>query len=178
MTLTARLMPGETLGDRVLRVDHAGEHGAVCTYAAQLRIARWRAPAMVAEIEGFLAHERRHRALFAEEIARRGQTRCWSYRLCGALGTLLGVMTGLFGRTGIAAATLGIERVVLRHLEAQRVALSVDDPAAAAVIAQIVEDERSHHDEALGQARGWMAALLVAPIAAATEAVIWIGMHR
>jgi ubiquinone biosynthesis monooxygenase Coq7 len=37
MVVIARLKTGETLGDRVLKVDHAGEHGAVCIYSAQ----RW-----------------------------------------------------------------------------------------------------------------------------------------
>ena len=106
MPIAARLAPGETLGDRVLRVDHAGEHGAVCVYRAQLRFARWTAPGLLAEIEDFIAHEMRHRALFATELARRGQARCLSYPLCAVLGTLLGTVTGLLGRHAIAATTV------------------------------------------------------------------------
>ncbi|MBV9419480.1 MAG: demethoxyubiquinone hydroxylase family protein, partial [Alphaproteobacteria bacterium] len=34
---------GETLGDRILKVDHAGENGAVCIYRAQIFVCRWRA---------------------------------------------------------------------------------------------------------------------------------------
>jgi len=30
----ARLKPGETLGDRIMKVDHAGEHGAICEVVA------------------------------------------------------------------------------------------------------------------------------------------------
>ena len=44
MVLVAKLNPGETLGDRIMKVDHAGEHGAICIYAAQRWFARWRAP--------------------------------------------------------------------------------------------------------------------------------------
>lgn len=61
MTLVARLKYGETLGDRVIKVDHAGEHGAVSIYRAQRWVARWRAPDMVAEIDDFISHELRHR---------------------------------------------------------------------------------------------------------------------
>ncbi|MBO9713659.1 demethoxyubiquinone hydroxylase family protein [Sphingomonas sp.] len=178
MVLTAEMAAGETRGDRILRVDHAGEHGAVCVYAAQARIARWRSPGAVAGIEHCLAHERRHRALFAAEIARRGQRWCWSYAPCGVLGTTLGVVTGLLGPSAIAAATLGIERVVLCHLEDQMAKLATIDPAAVVVIAQIVAEEREHRDNASREVRG-LAAWLIAPlVSAATEAVIWIGMRR
>ena len=51
MALTARLQSGETLGDRVMKVDHAGEHGAICIYRAQRWFARWRAPDMVGELD-------------------------------------------------------------------------------------------------------------------------------
>src|ERR1044072_1094180 len=153
MTLAARLAPGETLGDRVLRVDHAGEHGAVCVYAAQRRLARWTAPRMLPQIDEFIAHERRHRALFAAEIERRGQSRCLSYRACAVLGTILGTVTGLLGAQAIAATTVAIERVVLRHLGEQTAALEKADRWAAAVIAQIIADEQQHHDESANQLR-------------------------
>ena len=54
MTLVAWLKTGETLGDRVMKVDHAGEQGAICVYRAQRWWARWRAPEMVAELDEFL----------------------------------------------------------------------------------------------------------------------------
>jgi hypothetical protein len=40
MELIARLSHDETLGDRVLKVNHAGEHGAVNIYRGQ-RLACW-----------------------------------------------------------------------------------------------------------------------------------------
>ena len=40
MELSARLNSGEELGGRVLKVDHAGEHGAVNIYAGQIFMAR------------------------------------------------------------------------------------------------------------------------------------------
>jgi ubiquinone biosynthesis monooxygenase Coq7 len=51
MSMAARRKQGETLGDRVMKVDHAGEHGAICIYRAQRFFARWRAPHMVPELE-------------------------------------------------------------------------------------------------------------------------------
>jgi 3-demethoxyubiquinol 3-hydroxylase len=177
--LVARLAPGETLGDRVLRVDHAGEHGAVCVYRAQRRLARWTAPDLLGEIDDFIAHEMRHRALFAAELARRGQPRCLSYPVCAALGTLLGTITGLLGRPAIAATTVAIERVVLRHMTEQIDALSASDPAAAAILHDIIVEEQEHHDRSAAHLPGGpLQALLNAGVGAATEAVIWIGMRR
>lgn len=177
--LVARLAPGETLGDRVLRVDHAGEHGAVCVYRAQRRLARWTARGLIAEIDEFIAHEMRHRALFAAELERRGQPRCLSYPVCAALGTLLGTLTGLLGRHAIAATTVAIERVVLRHMAQQIEALSPEDPGAVAILRDIIAEEQAHHDSSSEHLRGGaLQRLLDIGVGTATEAVIWIGMRR
>jgi ubiquinone biosynthesis monooxygenase Coq7 len=179
MALTARLRPGETLGDRVMKVDHAGEHGAVCIYRAQRFLARWRAPDMVEELDGFLAHERGHRARFKLELARRGRGRCRSYPWCGLGGFVLGTLTGLAGRKAIAATTVAIETVVLRHMREQVAALAEADPAAVAALRDIIADEQAHHDLSaarIGGRGGWPA--LIGPVVtASTEAVIWLGMR-
>ena len=179
MPIAARLAPGETLGDRVLRVDHAGEHGAVCVYRAQRRLARWTAPDLLPEIDDFIAHEMRHRALFTAELAARGQPRCLSYPACAALGTLLGLITGLLGRGAIAATTVAIERVVLRHMAEQIAALSASDPSAVRILEDIAIDEREHHDRSADRLSGGALQRLIAlAVSLATEAVIWIGMRR
>lgn len=178
MALTAWLVEGETLGDRVLRVDHTGEHGAVRIYLAQRWVARWRASAMLGEIDGFIAHERRHRALFAEELARRGRGRCINYPLCGWGGSVLGFATGLLGARAIAATTVAVEAVVLRHLEKQIAALSAADPAAVNLLRAILDDERAHHDHGAARLRGGPMEVVVKRfVSAATEAVIWMGMR-
>jgi ubiquinone biosynthesis monooxygenase Coq7 len=179
MALTARLQPGETLGDRVMKVDHAGEHGAICIYRAQRWFARWRAPDMVEELSGFLAHERRHRALFGAELARRGRRRCRSYHLCGLGGFTLGTITGLLGRRAIAATTVAIETVVLRHMHEQVAELSAADPAAAGALRDVIADEQEHHDVSdrrLAQPGFWPR-MINPVVATSTEAVIWLGMR-
>ncbi|MEA3066508.1 MAG: 3-demethoxyubiquinol 3-hydroxylase [Sphingomonadales bacterium] len=179
MALTARLKAGETLGDRVIKVDHAGEHGAVCIYRAQRWLARWRAPEMVAELDSFLAHERGHRRRFAAELERRGQRRCRSYSWCGLGGFVLGAVTGLAGRQAIAATTVAIERVVLRHMHEQLGALAGCDPEAAAALRWTIAEEQEHHDlSAARLAAGGVWPKLIDPVvAASTEGVIWLGMR-
>lgn len=133
---------------------------------------------MLEEIEEFIAHEQRHRALFAAELERRGVRRCRSYHLCGLGGSVLGLVTGLIGPRAIALTTEAVESVVLRHLEHQLATLSNTDPAAVEVISQIVRDEREHHDRSaarLSEPRA-LDRLLTPAIRAATETVIWLRM--
>lgn len=179
MTLAARLKTGETLGDRVMKVDHAGEHGAICIYRAQILLARWRAPEMVGELEAFLVHERRHRRRFGAELSRRGVSRCRSYAWCGLGGFVLGAATGLAGRQAIAATTVAIERVVLRHMREQVAALADVDGEAVAALADVIGDEQAHHDLSAARVdpRGWWPKLINPLVAVSTEAVIWLGMR-
>jgi ubiquinone biosynthesis monooxygenase Coq7 len=177
--LSARLNADETLAGRILKVNHAGEHGAICIYTGQILLARLTAPQLVAELREFLSYERRHRATFLSELKRRDLPRCRSYWFCGAGGLALGILTGLCGRRAIAATTVAVERVVLRHLAQQLIALRGRDQAAMAAISSIVEDEQKHHDHSeLHLASGKLWPRVVTPlVAAVTEAVIWLGMH-
>jgi 3-demethoxyubiquinol 3-hydroxylase len=164
--------------DRILKVNHAGEHGAVNIYRGQRLACSWRGDALKRELEEFRSHEERHRAVFAAELTRRGVRRCRGYMACGIGGFLLGVTTGLCGRASIAAVTVAVERVVLRHLEAQLRELDGLDPAAHAAVASILEDERMHHDRAAREPRqGLLWPRLLRPaVSAVTEFVIWTGM--
>jgi ubiquinone biosynthesis monooxygenase Coq7 len=172
-------MTTSALGDRVMKVDHAGEQGAVCIYRGQRWIASLFAPSLVPELAETQAHEERHRAIFAAELSRRGVGRCRSYVLCAAGGTVLGIVTALFGRRAIAATTVAVERVVLRHLEEQRASLRAIDPAAVTAIDSIAREEAAHHDDALralGQPTRLLR-LLMSSVSMSTEAVIWLGMR-
>lgn len=179
MELAARLNPGETIGDRVVKVNHAGEHGAVSIYRGQRIACRWRSSRLRRELEEFQRHEEHHRAIFAEELRRRGVERCRSYRLCGMGGLVLGLITGICGRASIAATTVAVERVVLRHLDAQLRELRERDRDAHAAISAIIEDQQDHHRRAsLEPRQGIFWPKVIRPIVSATtEAVIWLGMR-
>ena len=168
-----------TFADRVLKVNHAGEHGAVNIYAGQIFVARLTAPGLVGELREFKSHEERHRATFWAELVRRGRPRCRSYALCGLGGFMLGFVTGILGRRAIAATTVAVERVVLRHLAHQLSVLRGRDSAATAAIASIVEDEQQHHDRSAlhSRAGGFWPAVLTPVVSVSTELVIWSGMR-
>ena len=179
MELSARHRPAEGLGERVLKVNHAGEHGAVNIYAAQLLVARLTARSLLGELAEFQSHERRHRGIFQAELQQRGVRRCRSYHFCGVGGFALGFLTALFGRSAIAATTVAVESVVLRHLEHQVQELQAIDPAAVRAISEIVSEEQQHHDRSASHIRAsrfWVR-LLSPVVAASTKAVIWLGMR-
>jgi ubiquinone biosynthesis monooxygenase Coq7 len=169
----------EDFASRVLKVNHAGEHGAVNIYAGQMILARFTAPSMISELAEFKAHEAGHRATFAVELQLRNRPRCRSFWLCGVGGFFLGLVTGAFGRRAIAATTVAVERVVLRHLEEQLVLLAGRDEAAFKAVASIVSEERQHHDKSaahLALDRFWSRG--ISPVVSlSTEVVIWIGMR-
>lgn len=179
MELSARFRPNEGLGGRVLKVNHAGEHGAVNIYAGQIVVARFTARSMLPELAEFKLDEQNHRAIFQAELQRRGLRRCRSYALCGVGGFVLGMVTALFGRNAMAATTVAVERVVLVHLKQQIEALRAQNESAVAAISAIVKEEQQHHDRSAAHVRAsryWVRVL--SPIVAlSTEAVIWVGMH-
>jgi ubiquinone biosynthesis monooxygenase Coq7 len=76
-------MSDTEIGARILKVNHAGENGAVQIYAGQIFVARLTARSLVEQLREFKAHEERHRAIFLSELQRRGTPRCRSYLLCG-----------------------------------------------------------------------------------------------
>jgi 3-demethoxyubiquinol 3-hydroxylase len=167
-----------TLGDGILRVNHAGEHGAISIYSGQLALAWLTAPKLVSELREMREHERKHRAIFWSELQRRKKPRCKSYWLCAIGGFTLGVITGMFGQKSIAATTVAVERVVLEHLSHQIEQLRDNDAAAVEAIRAIIEDEQSHHDQSaqhVGEKDAWFR-MLRPVVAASTESVIWLGM--
>ncbi|WP_440223242.1 demethoxyubiquinone hydroxylase family protein [Dokdonella sp. MW10] len=167
------------LGDRILKVNHAGEHGAICIYSGQIAMARWTAPDVVGQLREFREHEQRHHAIFAAELERRGCRRCRSYMLCGFGGWFLGLATGMLGRKAIAATTAAVEEVVLRHLEQQIRDLGTSDPPAVEAIESIIDEEQAHHDHGAAQLNhgdAWQK-ILKPIVSSATETVIWLGMR-
>lgn len=168
-----------SLATRYLRVDHAGEFGAIQIYRAQILIGRWLGRSHVALLEDFLAHERRHLATFGEVLAKRSIRRCRSFLLCGVGGYALGLITALLGQRAVMACTRAVETVVNRHLQEQLAHLADCDPQAHAAVASIVRDELEHRDVASAQIGrdDALTRAVDAVVAAATETVIWAGMR-
>lgn len=161
---------------RILKVNHAGEYGAIRIYRAQLWIARHRFTDMVPFLEETLGHEIEHCALFRNAMPERGAKPCRVLALWGNGGLVLGFLTALLGRQAIWICTEAVEATVHQHLEDQLFFLLSRDPELHALIASIQSEELHHLHYASERitSRSLRARLLRAAISIATEAVIWL----
>ena len=135
----------------ILRVDHAGEYGAVKIYEAQHRVFA-RAPgradiaADMAEMKaGEQAHKDRFDALLTHHRVRpTALLPLWSIAATG-----LGTVTALMGEKAAHACTEAVEAVIERHYADQIEELKDRDPDLAAELAKFREEELAHHDHAI-----------------------------
>ena len=162
--------------DHVLRVNHAGERGAICIYQSQLAVARMLHPTCVKPLEEMLAHERQHYLAFESILRRRGVRQCHALPLWALGGYALGALTALLGERAIWACTAAIERTVNEHLEQQVAFLEGRDHEVLAAVQSIRRDEEAHADHARaqsGETAGAYSALRWL-IRSATTFAIWL----
>jgi ubiquinone biosynthesis monooxygenase Coq7 len=159
-----------------LKVNHAGEHGAIRIYRAQAWVARRLYPDVVGFLEQTLQHEIRHHALFQTAMQARGARPCRVMSLWGNGGLVLGFLTALMGRQGIWICTAAVEAAVHRHLDDQLAFLRGRDPELEALIHCIQDEELGHlnHARARIATRAAWANRLRAVITVCTDAVIWL----
>ena len=136
---------------RILKVNHAGEYGAIRIYRAQLYVVRRRHPDLVPFLDETLAHEIQHCRHFVEAMSSRQSRPCRAMWLWGLGGSALGSITALMGRNAVFACTKAVEQTVHRHLEAQIAFLASRDPDLRDLIAGIQVEECRHLDHAAGQ---------------------------
>lgn len=165
---------------KILKVNHAGECGAINIYRSQILFSRIFYKDLIPLLESFKKDEERHRDIFWKEIVARNGIRCKSYWLCGLGGFLMGVISSLLGRRGIMACTWAVESVVITHLHEQLIYLaSKDDLAAYSAIESILEDEVNHRDTGLtsgGNRNTWYQPLRFS-VSLFTESIIRFGMR-
>jgi 3-demethoxyubiquinol 3-hydroxylase len=129
---------------RILKVNHAGEYGAIRIYRAQIFIARHFYPDVLPFLEETLSHEISHCASF------RGAMPGWHARPCRIMalwangGSILGLLTALLGRQGIWICTAAVEAAVHRHFEDQLLFLRDRDSSLYALIKAIQNEELMH----------------------------------
>ena len=166
----------KTLIRRLLRVDHAGEHGAVAIYSAQLARARGKYPDLVPWLEETLAHEKRHQERFRAAMNERAVTPCGALTIWSVGGAVLGAATAAFGRVGVYVCTAAVERTVHRHLVEQAAYLDQADAPLSALIREILVEEDAHleYAESRHEPGSLPAQALSGLVSAATEVLIWL----
>lgn len=143
--------PGRRITDgtrnAMVRVDQAGEFGAVRIYAGQLAVMGDRHP-YGRLIAGMAAQEERHRATFDAMIARRGVRPTALHPFWNVAGFALGAVTAAMGPKAAMACTAAIETEIDIHYGEQLAQLGTDDPELSEIIADFQAEEAEHRDTA------------------------------
>ncbi|WP_375286550.1 demethoxyubiquinone hydroxylase family protein [Sphingomonas sp.] len=143
-------MPGDRREpvESMIRVDQAGEFGAIRIYAGQLAIMGSRSP-MSGKIAGMAAQEERHRAYFDREIVARGVRPTLLQPFWSVAGFALGAVTAAIGPEAAMACTAAVETEIDKHYDDQLKALGTSEPALSEAIAEFQAEELEHRDTAL-----------------------------
>jgi len=164
----------EQLIEQMIRVDHAGEYGAVRIYAGQLAVLGRsdEAPAIRAMAE----KEREHLAAFEKLVADRGVRPTALQPLWHAAGFALGAATALLGPRAAMACTVAVEEAIEEHYAAQAAQLGEDEAPLREAIERYRADELAHKDEALAQGAEEAPAYeaLTGAVKAASRLAIWL----
>jgi ubiquinone biosynthesis monooxygenase Coq7 len=160
----------------ILRVDHAGEVGAIRIYRAQVAVARRRAPDLVPVLLESLGDEIGHRDFFAAAMNGRGIVPCRMLGVWWSGGAILGAVTALLGRDAILTCTEAVERTVHRHMNDQILWLASRDADLADGLATI-RDQEAGHLNAARAAGGRRPRWLDGAIAAVTEMLVWTSTY-
>ena len=162
----------------MLRVDHAGEYGAVAIYRGQRAVfARLPHKTLIAdEIANMEAGEIDHLETFDRLLAERKVRPTLLTPFWNVAGFGLGATTALMGEKAAMAATAAVEGVIEKHYASQAAELDEDEPALAETVRQFREDEIGHKTtaEAAGARDAPGYRLLSAVIGAGCRAAIKI----
>jgi len=171
-------MPGdpsrEAMVEAMIRVDHAGEYGAVRIYQGQLAVlGRTKAGEAIREMAD---QERRHLDSFDKLVADRRVRPTALQPLWHVAGFALGAATALLGPKAAMACTQAVEEVIDEHYAGQAAKLGDDEAGLRGMIEEYRADEIAHRDRALAegaeQAPGH--ALLTEAIKAGSRLAIWL----
>ena len=136
---------------RMLRVNQAGEYGAVRIYEGQLAVLR-RSPNRAA-IERMAEQERRHLAAFNKLIPEHRVRPTALMPVWHLAGFALGAGTALLGEKAAMACTVAVEEVIDDHYADQVKALEkeggADDAALRDIFEQFRQEEVEHKDLSL-----------------------------
>ena len=134
--------------DAMVRVDQAGEYGAIRIYAGQLAVMGDRSTA-AREIAGMARQEERHRAFFDAMVARRGVRPTLLQPFWSVAGFALGAVTAAIGPEAAMACTAAVETEIDKHYSEQLQVLGDSDPELSAAIAEFQAEEVQHRDTAI-----------------------------
>lgn len=171
-------LPGDATGERsvhqMIRVDQAGEYGAIRIYQGQLRVLGRSPSAPV--IRRMAEQEQRHLDAFNALMVKRRVRPTMLMPLWHVAGFALGAGTALLGERAAMACTVAVEEVIDEHYARQAEALGAEDKELKSVIEEFRDDEIAHgevaRDHGATDAPAYEA--LSAAIKAGSRLAIWL----
>ena len=134
--------------EEFIRVDHAGERGAIKIYEGQLLALNTikKNENLKKTIEEMREHEREHCEFFEKEIKQRNIRPTKFLPLWDLLGIGLGFGTTLLGKKAAMLCTASVEEVIDEHYQNQISQLEDDEKNLREKITKFREDEIHHKD--------------------------------
>lgn len=162
--------------ERMVRVDHAGEYGAVRIYEGQLAVLGKTRSAPT--IRHMLEQEREHLGTFNNLVAERRVRPTALLPFWHVAGFALGAGTALLGEKAAMACTVAVEEVIDEHYAAQVDELDEDEREQDLrnTFEKFREEELEHRDTGIDrgaeQAPGYE--LLTGAVKAGSRLAIWL----
>tara|TARA_R110002072_G_scaffold56308_7_gene145941 strand:+ start:374 stop:946 length:573 start_codon:yes stop_codon:yes gene_type:complete len=167
------LSPREQL-ERTIRVDHAGEFGAVRIYEGQYAVLKETEAADT--LKHMKEQEEAHREKFEELLSIRRVRPSLLGPLWHVAGYALGAGTAMLGKEAAMACTEAVEEVIDAHYQEQLDALGDDEAALKETISRFRDEEIEHRDiarkEGADEAPGYE--LLTSAVKAGSRMAIWL----
>ena len=132
--------------EEIIRVDHAGERGAIKIYEGQLLALKTlkKDEVLKDKIEEMKEHEKEHLEYFEKEIQKRKIKPTYLLPLWDIMGVTLGFGTALLGKKAAMLCTASVEEVIEDHYHNQLKKLGNDEMVLKAKIEKFKNDEVGH----------------------------------
>ena len=132
--------------EEIIRVDHAGERGAIKIYEGQLLALKTikQDNNLKDKIEEMKEQEKEHLEYFEKEIQKRKIKPTYLLPLWDLMGITLGFGTALLGKKAALLCTASVEEVIEDHYQNQLKKLGNDEKDLKEKIAKFRSDEINH----------------------------------
>ena len=132
--------------EEIIRVDHAGERGAIKIYEGQLLALKTikQDDSLKDKIEEMKEHEKEHLEFFEKEIYKRKIKPTYLLPLWDLMGVSLGFGSALLGKKAAMLCTTSVEEVIEGHYQNQLKKIGDDEKDLKEKIKTFKEDEISH----------------------------------
>ena len=132
--------------EEIIRVDHAGERGAIKIYEGQLLALKTikQDKSLKEKIEKMKEHEKEHLEYFEKQIQKRKIKPTYLLPLWDIMGVSLGFGSALLGKKAAMLCTASVEEVIEDHYDNQLKNLGNDEMELKAKIEKFKGDEINH----------------------------------